>query len=54
MNFEPHENATILALDIDYKIPVPVLGKIAEKMLLKRNEREADTNLLNLKGKLEL
>lgn len=52
-NFEPHENATTLDLDIDYKIPVPVLGKLAEKLVQKRNEREAETNLMNLKDRLE-
>lgn len=52
-NFESRGDVTILDLDIDYKIPVPVLGKLAEKFLLKRNEREGDTNLMNLKDKLE-
>jgi uncharacterized membrane protein len=52
-NFESRGDATILDLDIDYKIPVPVLGKLAERVLLKRNEREADTNLMNLKERLE-
>jgi uncharacterized membrane protein len=53
-NFEKRkEDVTVLDLDIDYKVPVPVLGKLAEKVLLKRNEREADMNLMNLKEKLE-
>ncbi len=52
-NFESRGDVTILDLDIDYKIPVPVLGKLAEKLLLKRNEREGDTNLMNLKDRLE-
>jgi uncharacterized membrane protein len=52
-NFEPRGDATILDLDIEYKIPVPVLGKLAENLLLKRNEREGETNLQNLKEKLE-
>jgi uncharacterized membrane protein len=52
-NFKPQGEATILDLDIDYTIPVPVLGKLAEKVLLKRNERDAEANLLNLKEKLE-
>jgi uncharacterized membrane protein len=52
-NFEPRGDATILDLDIEYKIPVPILGKMAENLLLKRNEREAETNLMNLKDRLE-
>jgi uncharacterized membrane protein len=52
-NFESRGDSTVLDLDIEYKIPVPVLGKLAEKFLLKRNEREGETNLMNLKDRLE-
>ena len=52
-NLETSKDVTVLNLDIDYKIPVPVIGKLAERVLLKRNEREADLNLTNLKEKLE-
>jgi uncharacterized membrane protein len=51
--FESKKNATILDLDIEYSIPVPVLGKLAEKMILKHNERDADMALGNLKDRLE-
>jgi uncharacterized membrane protein len=51
---EPHKDATSLDLDIDYSVPVPVLGKLAEKLILKRNEREADMGLMNLKERLEV
>jgi len=40
-------------LNIEYTIPVPVLGKVAEKIILKRNEREADLAMQNLKEALE-
>jgi len=52
-NFESKGDVTVLDLDIDYKIPVPILGKVAEKLLRSRNEREMNTNLMNLKEKLE-
>jgi uncharacterized membrane protein len=52
-NFESHQDATVLDLDIDYKIPVPVLGNFAERLLQKRNEREAEMSLLNIKDNLE-
>ncbi len=52
-DLEPRKNYTVLNLDIDYRIPVPVLGKLAEKILLKRNEREAEMDLMNIKEKLE-
>jgi hypothetical protein len=42
-----------MELDIEYTIPIPVLGKIAEKIMLKRNEREADLAMANVKEKME-
>jgi uncharacterized membrane protein len=50
---EQHKDTTVLDLDIDYRIPVPVLGKLAEKILMKRNERETELNLMNIKERLE-
>jgi uncharacterized membrane protein len=51
--FESKKNMTILDLDIEYSIPVPVLGKLAEKIILKHNERDAEMALGNLKDRLE-
>ena len=51
--FEPHDGGTKLDIEIEYTIPVPVLGKLAEKLVLKRNEREADTAMENIKYKME-
>lgn len=52
-NLESNEEGTFLKLNIDYIIPVPVLGKIAEKIVLRKNEREADLALENIKIHLE-
>jgi hypothetical protein len=35
------------------RVPIPLLGKVAEKFLAKSNENEADTILANLKARLE-
>ena len=51
--YEPHEGGTKLSMDIDYKVPVPVLGKLAEKLVLKTNEREAELALENIKTIVE-
>jgi uncharacterized protein YndB with AHSA1/START domain len=51
--FAPHEGGTKLDSEIDYAIPVPVLGKLAEKLVLKRNERESKMNFQNIKERLE-
>lgn len=53
-NLEAHENMTVLNLDIDYQIPVPILGKLAEKVVEDKNERDAEHMLDNLKKKLEV
>jgi len=52
-NFEPHNGGTKMKLDVEYTIPIPVLGKLAEKLVLRRNEREADLAVANIKDKFE-
>ena len=52
--FAPHEGGTKLDLELDYTIPVPVLGKLAEQLILKRNQREADLSMQNIKERLEV
>jgi uncharacterized membrane protein len=52
--FEPHDGGTKFGINLEYTIPVPVLGKLAEKLVLKRNEREADTAMENVKDKMEV
>ena len=52
--FAPHEGGTKLGMDIDYTIPVPVLGKLAEKLVFKRNQREAQMSMENIKERLEV
>ena len=50
---EARDGKTELELTIEYTIPVPVLGKVAEKIMLKRNEREADLAMENIKEIME-
>ena len=52
--YAPHEGGTKLDLEIDYTIPVPVLGKLAEKVVFKRNQREAQMSMENIKERLEV
>jgi uncharacterized membrane protein len=51
--FAPHEGGTKLDMDVDYTIPIPVLGKLAEKLVLKRNQREMVLNNQNIKERME-
>ena len=52
-NFETVDGGTKVELSIEYTIPVPVIGKLAEKIVLKRNEREAELAMQNIKEKME-
>jgi uncharacterized membrane protein len=53
LTFEPHDSGTKLNLVVEYTIPVPVLGKLAEALVLRQNEREADLALANIKDRME-
>ena len=53
LSFKTQDGGTMMELDIEYTIPIPVIGKLAEKIVLKRNEREADLAMANIKEKME-
>jgi uncharacterized protein YndB with AHSA1/START domain len=53
MAFSPHEGGTKLDVDTEYSIPVPVLGKLAEKLVARRMQREAELSAQNIKERLE-
>jgi len=50
---EPHEDGTTLTLQVEYTIPFPVLGRLAEHLTVRRNERDLEGYLLNIKDILE-
>jgi uncharacterized protein YndB with AHSA1/START domain len=51
---DAHGEDTDLTFEADYKVPVPVLGRFAEKVIVKMNENEAETLLANLKAQVEV
>ena len=51
--FQPETSGTLLSLTVEYTIPVPLLGKVAERLVLQQNEREAHMAMTNLKERLE-
>ena len=53
LSFKTQDGGSIMELDIEYTIPIPVIGKIAEKIVLKRNEQEADLAMANVKEIME-
>jgi uncharacterized protein YndB with AHSA1/START domain len=51
--YEPVGQGTKVTLEDEYKVPVPVIGKLAEAVILKINEQEGLTVLANLKARME-
>ena len=52
-NIEPHEEGTNLTIEVEYSLPIPVLGKIAEHIAVRRDARDLETSLTNVKEMLE-
>ena len=51
--FHPEYGGTKVTFDAEYTVPIPVLGKLAEVIIVKQNAREAETLLSNLKDRME-
>ena len=51
--FEPEHDGTRVTLETTYTIPVPVLGRLAEAIIVKLNENEGAVLMANLKATLE-
>ena len=52
-SFKTVTDGTHMNLVVDYTIPIPVLGKFAERLVLRQIEREADLSMATLKDRLE-
>ena len=50
---EPHEEGTKLTTEAEYSIPVVVLGKLAENIAARWNDRDMQAALLNVKEMME-
>ena len=53
LTFKRGSGETRLNLVVEYTIPVPVLGKLVEGLVLRLNQREAEFAVANLKERLE-
>jgi uncharacterized protein YndB with AHSA1/START domain len=51
--YETQDGGTKVTFEAKYTVPVPVLGKLAESLIVKLNEREAETLLANVKDRME-
>jgi carbon monoxide dehydrogenase subunit G len=50
---EPVGEGSKLSLDVEYNVPIPVLGKLAEHIVIRRNAREFALALENVKERME-
>ena len=51
--FQPEDGGTKMTVEVEWTVPVPVLGKLAEAFIVRQQEREFDLLLANLKDKME-
>ena len=51
--YEPVDEGTRVTVNCEYNVPIPFLRKMAESMIVKSNEKDAETFLANLKARLE-
>jgi uncharacterized membrane protein len=49
----PEGDGTKVTFDVEYTVPVPLLGKLAEAFIVRVNEHESETLLANLKARME-
>lgn len=53
LTFESHEEGTLFTAKVEYLVPVPVLGKLAEKIAINRDARDLALGFENVKERLE-
>jgi uncharacterized membrane protein len=51
--YQSEGEATKVTFRVEYTVPIPLLGKLAEAFIVKLNENEAETLLANLKARME-
>ena len=52
--FQSEGDETKVTIEIEYTIPIPLLGKLAEAIIVKMNEHEGELLLSNLKARMEV
>ena len=51
--FQPEDGGTNVTVEAEYKVPVPLLGKLAESVIVRQNQKETEMILDNLKTRME-
>jgi len=52
--FQSEAGGTKVTFDAEYTVPIPLLGKLAEAIIVKQNNKEAELLLANLKERMEM
>jgi len=52
--FQPEGDGTKVTFEVEYTVPIPVLGKLAEAIIVKMNEHEGEVILASLKTRMEV
>lgn len=52
--YENVPEGTRLHLEVEYRVPIPLIGKLAEAVIIKQNDHEANNMLHNLKDRMEV
>ena len=52
-DYKPEGDSTKLTVEVEYNVPIPLVGKLAESLIVRQNEREAEILLDNLKMRME-
>jgi len=50
---QPEAGSTKVTFEVEYTVPIPVLGKLAEAVIVKMNEQEGESILANLKARMK-
>jgi carbon monoxide dehydrogenase subunit G len=51
--FAPENGGTKIDLTVEYTVPIPVLGKLAEALVVRQNEKDLDKALAKIKARME-
>jgi uncharacterized protein YndB with AHSA1/START domain len=51
--FHSETGGTRVTFTIEYTVPIPVLGKLAEAIIVRMNDHEGDIVMANLKARME-
>ena len=51
--FQPEAGGTRITFTTEYTVPIPVLGKLAEAIIVRMNDHEGDIVMANLKVRME-